>query len=130
MALCAIVVVECRAPPMHAFKTRTFARWADRNGVNDQALAAAAAEMERGLIDARLGGQVVKKRVALPDRGKRGGARTLVAFKRGEKAFFVYGFAKNERAQHRRQGTESLEAVGKGVNGLPGSIPCQGDQCR
>ena len=54
--------------------------------------------MEQGLIDARLGGQVVKKRVGLRGRGKRGGARTLVAFRQDDKAFFIYGFAKSERA--------------------------------
>ena len=54
--------------------------------------------MESGLIDARLGGHVVKKRVALPGRGKRGGSRTLVVYQQAGKAFFVYGFSKNERA--------------------------------
>jgi hypothetical protein len=41
---------------------------------------------------------VVKKRAALPGRGKSGGVRTLVAFQRSNKAFFMYGFAKNVRA--------------------------------
>lgn len=58
---------------------------------------AAVGEMENGLIDADLGGHVVKKRVALPGRGKSGGARTLLAWRLGDRAFFVYGFAKNER---------------------------------
>jgi len=53
--------------------------------------------MQSGLIDARLGGQVVKKRVAASGAGKRGRTRTLIAFKGREKAFFIYGFAKNER---------------------------------
>jgi hypothetical protein len=66
--------------------------------LNDGALLEAVAEMEDGLIDAKLGGHVVKKRVALPGRGKRGGSRTLVAYRKADKAFFVYGFAKNERA--------------------------------
>lgn len=83
---------------MQAFKTRMFAKWASSEGLGDDALAFAVAEMEQGLIDARLGGQVVKKRVALPGRGKRGSTRTLVAFKKDNKAFFIYGFAKNERA--------------------------------
>ncbi len=55
---------------MKAFKTKWFARWARREGLGDGALANAVAEMERGLIDAQLGGQVVKKRVPLPGRGK------------------------------------------------------------
>jgi hypothetical protein len=79
---------------MQAFKTRTFAKWANGAGLDDDALATAVAEMERGLIDARLGGEVVKKRLALRGRGKRGGVRTLVAFRQGEKAFFIFGFAK------------------------------------
>ena len=54
--------------------------------------------MESGLIDAKLGGHVMKKRVALPGRGKRGSTRTLIAYHHGSKAFFVYGFTKNERA--------------------------------
>jgi hypothetical protein len=54
--------------------------------------------MAAGLIDADLGGGLVKKRVGLPGRGKRGGARTLVATNRGNRWFFVFGFEKNERA--------------------------------
>jgi hypothetical protein len=53
--------------------------------------------MERGLIDAALGGGVFKKRVALEGRGKSGGARTIVITNRGDRWFFVYGFEKNER---------------------------------
>ena len=54
--------------------------------------------MKNGLVDADLGGHVYKKRVSLVGRGKRGGARTLIAFRIGETAFFLYGFAKNSRA--------------------------------
>jgi hypothetical protein len=63
--------------------------------------------MKHGLVDAELGGHVVKKRVALPGQGKRG-ARTLLAFNRGDKAFFIYGFAKNERANI---GVKELKAL-------------------
>lgn len=66
-------------------------------GLTDQLLCAAVTEMAGGLIDADLGGHVVKKRVALPGRGKSGGTRTLVATNRGSRWFFVFGFEKNER---------------------------------
>jgi len=56
---------------MRAMKTKAFARWADDEGPGDDALASAVAEMNQGSIDARLGGHVVKKRIALPGRGKR-----------------------------------------------------------
>ena len=55
------------------------------------------AEMEQGLIDADLGGGLVKKRVPLPGRGKSGGARTLVATNKTGRWIFVFGFEKNER---------------------------------
>jgi len=98
---------------MRAFKVKAFARWANREGLNDDALASAVIEMEHGLIDAKLGGQVVKKRVALPGRGKRGSSRTLVAFKQGEKAFFIYGFAKNERANIGSKELQALKLLAK-----------------
>ncbi len=82
---------------MRVFKTRQFDKWARNEGVTDRTLWAAVIEMENGLIDADLGGHLVKKRIALPGRGKRGGARSLVAYRLGDCAFFVYGFAKNER---------------------------------
>ena len=82
---------------MRVFKTRQFDRWARKEGVTDPTLWAAVIEMENGLIDADLGGHLVKKRIALPGRGKRDGARSLLAYRLGDCAFFVYGFAKNER---------------------------------
>jgi hypothetical protein len=83
---------------MRVFKTKWFQKWAAREGVGNEALLAAVEEMDDGLIDAELGGHVVKKRVALPGRGKRGGARTMVVYRHASLVFFVYGFAKNERA--------------------------------
>lgn len=66
--------------------------------LTDQALCGAVLEMSRGLIDAGLGGGVVKKRVGLAGRGKRAGARTLVAANKADRWFFVFGFEKNQRA--------------------------------
>jgi hypothetical protein len=83
---------------MRVFKTKWFQKWAAREGLENEALLAAIEEMQGGLIDAELGGHVIKKRVALPGRGKRGGARTLVVYQHANLAFFVYGFARNERA--------------------------------
>ena len=65
--------------------------------LTDHVLCGAVTETARGLVDADLGGGVVKKRVAMPGRGKSGSARTLVATNRGDRWFFVFGFEKNER---------------------------------
>ena len=79
------------------FKTRTFARWSRRAALPDRTLCAAVEEIAAGLVDADLGGNVLKKRVPLPGRGKSGGARVLIATRMGERWFFLHGFAKNER---------------------------------
>jgi hypothetical protein len=80
-----------------AYRTRWFGRWAEREGVTDHQLVRAIDEIESGLVDAWLGGDVVKKRIGAPGRGKRGAWRVLLAWRPGRCAVFVYGFAKNER---------------------------------
>ena len=82
---------------MHIFKTRHFQRWMRKTALSDSDLRKAVLEMAAGLIDANLGGGVVKKRIGLAGRGKRGGVRTLVATNKGNRWFFVFGFEKNER---------------------------------
>ena len=78
-------------------KTRTFDRWLRKTLLSNTALLKAIAGMERGLVDADLGGNVYKKRVALPGRGKSGSTRTLIATTREDRWIFMYGFEKNER---------------------------------
>ena len=60
--------------------------------VNHADLLDAIQEMADGLIDADLGGFVVKKRLALHGQGKSTGARTIVATKFGMRWFFLFGF--------------------------------------
>ena len=79
------------------FKTRTFSKWMRKTDLKDEDLLFAVAEMEAGLVDADLGGNVYKKRIALPGMGKRAGARTLVAGKIFRRWFFIFGFVKNEK---------------------------------
>jgi hypothetical protein len=83
---------------MRILKTKWFAHWAEKEGLSSQALSAAVVEMNQGLVDASLGGNVFKKRVAIGGRGKSGGVRTLLAFKLNDIAFFIYGFAKNQQS--------------------------------
>lgn len=82
----------------------------------DTALWAAVEEIAQGRADA-LGGNVYKRRVALPGRGKRGGARTLVAFKHGKNTFFMYGFAKNQRANIKADELKALRLLAKQLFG-------------
>ncbi len=94
------------------FKIRHFSRWMRKTELSDAALCKAVKEMELGLIDADLGpGGLVKKRVALPGRGKSGGARTLVATNKTDRWFFVFGFEKNERANIEDDELAGLQSV-------------------
>lgn len=82
---------------MRIFKPKTFSKWASKEGLTDKALAAAVTEMENGLINADLGGNVYKKRAAIEGQGKSAGFRTILAYKVGNKSFFMFGFAKNQQ---------------------------------
>jgi hypothetical protein len=82
---------------MQAFKTRWFGRFAKREGVADKSLREAIERAERGLIDADLGGGLIKQRVARPGQGRSGGYRVIVAYRIRSRAVFLYGFAKSER---------------------------------
>lgn len=93
------------------FKTRHFCRWMRKTELTDSALCAAVAEMAQGLVDADLGGGVVKKRVGLAGRGKRGGARTLVATNKGHRWFFIYGFEKKARTNITDNELEALQDI-------------------
>jgi hypothetical protein len=78
------------------FKTKTLARFTRQNSIPDTSLVSAVERARRGLIDADLGGRIIKQRVARPGEGKRGGFRLLVGFG-SHRAVFLFGFAKNER---------------------------------
>ena len=96
---------------MRAFKTRLFAKWARKEELSNQLLWQAVQEIERGLVDANLGGCVYKKRIALNGEGKRSGARTIIAYKMGEKAFFVFGYAKNQKANINEKEKKIVKAL-------------------
>jgi hypothetical protein len=96
---------------MAVYKTRWFDRWARKNGLGDSALCAAVQEMAAGLIDADLGGGLVKKRIGRPGQGKSGGWRTLVATNKGSRWLFVFGFPKNERSNIDKDEAEALKKL-------------------
>jgi hypothetical protein len=81
---------------MRIFLTRGVARFVRAEGISVQRLVDAIARAERGLIDAELGGGLIKQRVARPGQGKSSGWRMLIAYRRGRRSVFVLGFAKND----------------------------------
>lgn len=83
---------------MLIYKNKDFYSWAKDNKISDNVLIEAINEVNQGLVDANLGGNIYKKRVSIDNKGKRGGARSIIAFKHNDKAFFIFAFKKGSRA--------------------------------
>jgi hypothetical protein len=94
------------------FKTKWFARYARRERIADQNLKEAIARAERGLVDADLGGGIIKQRVARAGQGRSGGYRMLIAYRIRHRAVFLYGFAKNERENIEPAELLTLQEIG------------------
>ena len=80
------------------YKTKPFARFAGKANIADADLWKAAWLANRGMIDADLGGGVIKQRIARPGQGKSGGSRSIILFKKDNRTVFVYGFEKKDKA--------------------------------
>jgi hypothetical protein len=81
---------------MRVFKNKPFTRFARKAEISDSDLCDAVFAANRGLIDADLGGGIIKQRIARRGSGKSGSYRTLVVFRVLERAIFIHGFAKND----------------------------------
>lgn len=97
---------------MRIFKTKWVARFVRRERINDSGLNEAIARAESGIIDADLGGGLIKQRVARPGQGRSGGFRMIVAYRTEDRAFFLYGFAKNERENIDDSELQTLRDIG------------------
>ena len=82
---------------MKAYSTKTFKRWAEGNKLSIKSLTQCLKEIENGNIDANLGANLFKQRIPIQGKGKSGGHRVILALKLKDKAFFLYGFQKNQQ---------------------------------
>lgn len=97
---------------MRLYLLKNFRRFQRKEGIQDSALAAAVRRAEQGLIDADLGGGLIKQRVARPGQGKSRGYRTILAYRLADRAVFVYGFAKNDQDNIAEDELEDLHDIG------------------
>ena len=98
---------------LRVFKTRLFCKFADDERVTDISICQAVRRLEDGLIDADLGGGLIKQRIARVGQGRSGGFRTLIAYRSGERAVFLAGFAKNVRDNLTAIELKELRKAGK-----------------
>lgn len=95
------------------FLTKNFSKWAESVGLLDEKIDQTVTEIENGLVDANLGGNLFKKRIGINNQGKSGSLRTLIGLKAGDKAFFLYGFPKNERGNITKQEKEAFKEMAR-----------------
>lgn len=98
---------------MRVFKTKWFVRFARSEGIEDESLREAIERASRGLVDADLGGGLIKQRVARRGRGRSGGYRVIVAYRVAALAVFLYGFAKSERENIEPDELEDLRLLAR-----------------
>ena len=100
---------------MQVFKSKGFAKFARKERIADQRLCDAVTGAEHGQVDADYGGGVIKQRIARPGEGKSGGYRSIILFRRGVRAFFVYGFAKSDRANIDKSDEQDFKELAKAL---------------
>lgn len=100
------------------FKLKGFARFQRKERLSDATLCKAIGSIEAGLIDADLGGGLVKQRLPRAGQGKSGGYRTVIAFRRGDRAVFLYGFGKNERSNIDADELDEFKQLARAFLGL------------
>ena len=98
---------------MQVFKTKWFARFARQELISDASLREAIARAEQGLIDADLGGGLIKQRIARKGQGRSGGYRSVIAFRKGRRAVFIFGLTKSDKENFAQDELESAREIGR-----------------
>lgn len=83
---------------MKRLMTKHFSKWISKQNISDEDLQTTLSELEAGQFEANLGGYLYKKRVRFEGKGKSGSGRTIICYKKDDRAIFIHGFAKNEKA--------------------------------
>jgi len=103
---------------LRVFKSAWFGRFARKEKISAKALWEAVNRAENGLVDADLGGGVIKQRIGRPGESKSKGYRSIVLYRKGDKAFFVYGFPKSDLCNIRDDEQEQFKKAAKSILAL------------
>lgn len=98
---------------MRILATRYFARWTKHDKVSNKKIQGAIDELQNGLHDGNLGGDIYKKRIAINNRGKRDGGRTIIAFKAGNNIFCLQGYPKSKKENITDEELTSFRKIAK-----------------
>ena len=112
--------MEVKAIPstmLSVYKSKPFARFAKKARITDAELWKTAQRANEGQIDADLGGGVIKQRIARAGEGKSGGSRSIILFRRDDRAVYVYGFEKKDLGNIRPNELEAFRELTQVVLG-------------
>ena len=83
---------------MKQLMTRHFSKWAKKQSISIGELSKALDEIKIGQFEADLGGHILKKRIRFQGKGKSKSGRTIICYRKDDRAVFIHGFAKNEKS--------------------------------
>lgn len=98
---------------MRIFKTKAFAKFAKKKQIMDEDLIDAVERANQGLIDANLGGNVIKQRIAKQGQGKSSGYRSLILYRINNNSYFVAAIEKSDRENISEQEENALKLLAK-----------------
>jgi hypothetical protein len=103
---------------LRIFKLKWFSRWAKKHALTDGILKFAVEEIVAGIVEADLGGNLYKKRIATRGRGKSGSVRTILTYSAGNKTFYLYAFEKSDQDNITNKEKAALQELGNFYLGL------------
>jgi len=98
---------------MKRLMTKHFAKWAKKQRLSEESLKKALSEVGSDIFEADLGGHIIKKRISFSGKGKRGSGRTIICFRKNDRAVFIHGFAKNECSDITDKELKAFRALAK-----------------
>jgi len=98
---------------MKQLMTKHFSKWLSKQKVSEKDLCAALSELQAGYFDASLGGHLYKKRIRFEGQGKSGSGRTIICYKKEDRAIFIHGFAKNEKSNLSKKELQVFKELSK-----------------
>ena len=98
--------------------TKHFSKWASKQKIPKNGLVTALIELQNGNFEANLGGHIYKKRIRFEGKGKSGSGRTILCYKKEDRAIFIHGFAKNEKSNLSKKELTVFKELSKILLGL------------
>ena len=93
--------------------TRHFSKWASKQKISQDDLSLALTEVQAGNFEASLGGHIYKKRIKFKGQGKSGSGRTIICYKKRDRAIFIHGFAKNQKSNLSKKESDIFKELSK-----------------